>query len=57
MDTLVEYAGPADTGGPYARLTLNSPHNRNALSTTLVTQLHQGLRDASSDPADRKSVV
>lgn len=57
MDTLVEYAGPADTGGPYARLTLNSPHNRNALSTTLVTQLHQGLRDASSDPAVRAVVL
>ena len=57
MDILVEYAGPADTGGPYARLTLNSPHNRNALSTTLVTQLHQGLRDAVSDPAVRAVVL
>jgi len=57
MDILVEYAGPADTGGPYARLTLNSPHNRNALSTTLVTQLHQGLRDAASDPAVRAVVL
>jgi enoyl-CoA hydratase len=57
MDTLVEYAGPADTGGPYARLTLNSPHNRNALSTTLVTQLHQGLRDAASDSAVRAVVL
>ncbi|OSC28800.1 enoyl-CoA hydratase [Mycobacterium vulneris] len=57
MDTLVEYAGPADTGGPHARLTLNSPHNRNALSTTLVNQLHQGLRDASADPAVRVVVL
>ncbi|OBC01419.1 enoyl-CoA hydratase family protein [Mycobacterium sp. 852002-40037_SCH5390672] len=57
MDALVEYAGPADTGGPYARLTLNSPHNRNALSTTLVNQLHQGLRDASADPAVRVVVL
>lgn len=57
MDALVEYAGPADTGGPYARLTLNSPHNRNALSTTLVNQLHQGLRDASADPAVRLVVL
>jgi enoyl-CoA hydratase len=57
MDTLVEYAGPADTGGPYARLTLNSPHNRNALSTTLVNQLHQGLRDAASDSAVRAVVL
>ncbi len=57
METLVEYAGPADTGGPFARLTLNSPHNRNALSTALVTQLHQGLRDAAADPAVRVVVL
>lgn len=57
MTRLVEYAGPTDTGGPYARLTLNSPHNRNALSTTLVNQLHQGLRDASAEPAVRVVVL
>ncbi|WP_145012262.1 enoyl-CoA hydratase family protein [Mycobacterium marseillense] len=57
MDAFVEYAGPADTGGRYARLTLNSPHNRNALSSTLVAQLHQGLRDAASDPAARAVVL
>ncbi|GAA4539860.1 enoyl-CoA hydratase family protein [Mycobacterium paraffinicum] len=57
METLVEYAGPADTGGPFARLTLNSPHNRNALSTALVTQLHQGLREAQADPAVRAVVL
>lgn len=57
MTGLVDYAGPADTGGPYARLTLNSPHNRNALSTSLVNQLHQGLRDASADPAVRAVVL
>ncbi len=56
MDTLVEYAGPADCAGPFARLTLNSPHNRNALSSTLVSQLHQGLRDAAADP-DVRAVV
>ncbi len=42
METLVRYR--AD--GPVARLTLDSPRNRNALSTTLVEQLQ-----------DRKSVV
>ncbi|OBK89952.1 enoyl-CoA hydratase family protein, partial [Mycobacterium sp. 1165178.9] len=57
MEALVEYAGPAQTGGPYARLTLNSSHNRNALSTTLVSQLHQGLRDASADAAARLVVL
>lgn len=35
MDTLAEYAGPGDTGKPDARLTLDSPHNRDALSTTV----------------------
>ena len=53
MDTLVEYA----VDGHVARLTLNSPHNRNALSTTLVNQLHQGLRDAAADPAVRVVVL
>ncbi len=57
MDTLVEYAGPIGTGKPYARLTLNSPHNRNALSTTLVSQLHQGLRDAADDTVVRAVVL
>jgi enoyl-CoA hydratase len=57
MDKLVEYAGPAECGGPLARLTLNSPHNRNALSSTLVSQLHQGLRDAAADPAVRVVVL
>jgi enoyl-CoA hydratase len=57
MDTLVEYDGPDACGGPLARLTLNSPHNRNALSTALVAQLHQGLRDAASDPAVRVVVL
>jgi enoyl-CoA hydratase len=57
MDTLVEYAGPTGTGKPNARLTLNSPHNRNALSAALVGQLHQGLRDAADDPAVRAVVL
>jgi enoyl-CoA hydratase len=52
MDTLVQYAVDA----PVARLTLDSPHNRNALSATLVNQLHQGLRDAATD-ADVRAVV
>ncbi|MGK2904392.1 MAG: enoyl-CoA hydratase family protein [Mycobacterium sp.] len=32
--------------GRVARLTLDSPHNHNALSTTLVEQLHRGFEDA-----------
>ncbi|WP_445163743.1 enoyl-CoA hydratase family protein [Mycobacterium sp. Dal123C01] len=52
-DRFVEYVVTA----PFARLTLNSPHNRNALSATLVSQLHQGLRDAVADPAVRVVVL
>ncbi len=53
MDTLVQYA----VDGHVARLTLDSPRNRNALSSALVSQLHQGLRDAAADPAVRVIVL
>ena len=53
MDTLVGYA----VEGHLARLTLDSPHNRNALSGALVGQLHRGLRDAAADPAVRAVVL
>ncbi len=45
------------TDGAVARLTLDSPHNRNALSTALVTALHDGLRSAAADPAVRAVVL
>jgi enoyl-CoA hydratase len=57
MDRLVDYAGPRAHGKTLVRLTLNSPHNRNALSATLVNQLHQGLRDAAADPVVRAVVL
>ncbi len=53
MEKLVEYA----VDGHAARLTLNSPHNRNALSSALVGQLHQGLRKAAADSAVRVVVL
>lgn len=53
MDALVTYR----VDGPAARLTLDSPHNRNALSATLVRQLHDGLRRAVADPAVRAVVL
>ncbi len=53
MDALVSYA----VDGHVARLTLDSPHNRNALSARLVEQLHDGLRDAAADPAVRVLVL
>ncbi|GAA4665259.1 hypothetical protein GCM10023324_15130 [Streptomyces youssoufiensis] len=36
-----------------ATLTLDSPHNRNALSSRLVTELLAGLEAAAADPATR----
>ena len=53
METLVTYA----VHGHVARLTLDSPHNRNALSTRLVEQLHACLRQAAADPAVRVLVL
>jgi methylglutaconyl-CoA hydratase len=38
-------------------LTLDSPHNRNALSTPLMTQLREGLAAAVADPAVRVVVL
>ena len=53
MDAVVDYS----VDGHVARLTLNSPHNRNALSTALVEQLHRGLREAATDPQVRVVVL
>ena len=51
-DVLVRY----ETAGSVARLTLDSPHNHNALSTALVTQLRDGLARAA-DATDIRAVV
>ncbi|HEX2285975.1 MAG TPA: enoyl-CoA hydratase family protein [Mycobacterium sp.] len=53
MSSLVHYT----VDGPVARLTLDSPDNRNALSTTLVNQLHQGLTDAAEESGVRAVVL
>jgi len=53
MTDLVSYV----VDGAVARLTLDSPHNRNALSSTLVEQLRTGLRRAADDPAVRSIVL
>lgn len=53
MPTLVHYA----VEGPVARLILDSPHNRNALSSALVDQLHRGLADAAAEPGVRAVVL
>ena len=53
MSSLVHYA----VKGNVARLTLDSPDNRNALSTTLDNQLHQGLTDATEESGVRAVVL
>ena len=53
MSTLVQYT----VDGSVARLTLDSPENRNALSTALVDQLHQRLSDAAEDGGVRAVVL
>lgn len=53
MSEVVHYSVEAGV----ARLILDSPHNRNALSTALVTQLHDGLASAAADPAVRCVVL
>jgi enoyl-CoA hydratase len=56
-DQFVTYTGPDVAGAGSARLTLDSPHNRNALSARLVEQLHDGLRRAAADPDVRVVVL
>ena len=46
---LVHYA----VDGAVATITLDSPHNRNALSRQLVTELAEGVERAGADPAVR----
>ena len=53
MKALVHYS----VDGPVARITLDSPDNRNALSTALVSQLHQGLTDAIEESGVRAVVL
>ncbi|WP_454791824.1 enoyl-CoA hydratase family protein [Mycolicibacterium lutetiense] len=53
MAALVHYR----VEGSVARLTLDSPHNRNALSTALVEQLLQGFSDAADEPGIRVVVL
>jgi enoyl-CoA hydratase len=53
MSSLVHYA----VDGALARITLDSPHNHNALSTALVHQLKQGLADAAQETGVRSVVL
>lgn len=53
MTELVHYA----TADGIATLTFDSPHNRNALSRQLVTELYDGLERAGSDDEVRVVVI
>ena len=53
MTALVQY----DVTGPRATITLDSPHNRNALSRQLVGELHGHLEAAADDPEVRVVLV
>jgi enoyl-CoA hydratase/carnithine racemase len=46
-----------DLAGPLATITLDSPHNKNALSRQLVTELFGHLEAAEADPAVRVVLV
>jgi enoyl-CoA hydratase len=53
MTELVRY----EVGGDVATVTLDSPHNRNALSAQLVDELSARLAEAGEDPAARVVVL
>ncbi len=53
MTELVRY----EVGGGVATITLDSPHNRNALSAQLVAELSGRLAEAGADPAARGVVL
>jgi enoyl-CoA hydratase len=53
MTELVRYTAV----GEVARITLDSPHNRNALSAPLVAELTARLAEAGADPAARAVVL
>ncbi len=46
-----------DAGGGIATITLDSPHNANALSTRLLTQLRAAFDDAIADPGVRVLIL
>ncbi|NYD40162.1 enoyl-CoA hydratase-related protein [Nocardioides panaciterrulae] len=54
---LVHYATDGPPEARVATLTLDSQHNRNALSRQLVGELFDGLRRAEADPAVRVVLV
>lgn len=56
-DTLVRYAVESSPNSRIARVTLDSPHNHNALSTALVTQLRRAFDDAAAAPGVRTVVL
>ncbi len=53
MSGLVRY----EAAGEVATITLDSPHNRNALSAQLVAEVTARLSEAGTDPAVRAVVL
>ncbi|EME21159.1 enoyl-CoA hydratase family protein [Rhodococcus triatomae] len=52
-DRVVRY----EVAAGFATVTLDSPHNRNAISTRLVGELRQALAEAAADPGVRAIVL
>lgn len=46
-----------EAAGGRATITLDSPHNRNAISAKLLAELHEALAAAAADPAVRAIVL
>ena len=57
MAELVHLDVTSQDGGALATVTLDSPHNRNALSRQLVTELLDALRTAGEDPTVKVVLV
>ena len=57
MSELVHLDVTRQDGGALATITLDSPHNRNALSRQLVTELFGHLRAAAVDPSVKVLLV
>ncbi|PTR44006.1 enoyl-CoA hydratase [Rhodococcus sp. OK611] len=58
--TVPETSAPyvrSEVAGGFATVTLDSPHNRNAISSRLVGELRQALADAAADDSVRAVVL
>lgn len=56
-ESATEFSLIVRRGGPAARITLNRPEKRNALSLELMEEVIAALRDVSADPDTRAIVI